>query len=158
MDDHAVRDLLARALEWHDAHADFDAAVDGIPAQLRGTAPKGLPYSPWQLVEHIRRAQQDILEFSTSDDYHESRWPDDYWPESAVPPSDAAWEESVRRVSGDRARLQALARNPGVRLGDAVPNGSGQTYLRELVLAIDHTAYHVGQLVLVRRLLDNWPG
>ena len=158
MEDRIAGDLLARALDWHDAHADFDAAVANIPAGLRGTAPSGLPHSPWQLVEHIRRAQHDILAFATSDDYHETKWPDDYWPESAAPPSEAAWAESIRRVREDRGRLQALARDPDVRLGDAVPNGDGQSYLRELVLAIDHTSYHVGQLVLVRRLLDNWPG
>jgi uncharacterized damage-inducible protein DinB len=157
MDDRALGEQLAKALDWHDAHTDFDAAIANIPPEKRGTAPKGIPWSPWQLLEHIRRAQHGILEFSVSNDYHETKWPDDYWPESADPPSAKAWDESVRQVQQDRVQLQAMARDRTIELGDPVPNGDGQTYLRELVLAVDHTAYHVGQLIAVRRLLGIWP-
>lgn len=156
MDDHRLREQLAKALDWHDAHTDFDEVVEGVPSDERGMVPEGVPYSAWQLVEHIRRAQKDILDFCVSDDYHETNWPDDYWPESSAPPNDRAWEESVRQVQQDRGQLQALARNREINLGDKVPNGTGQTYLRELILVTDHTAYHVGQLVLVRRLLGSW--
>lgn len=157
MDDRPLGEQLAKALDWHDAHTDFDGAVANIPSDKRGLAPKGVPYSPWQLLEHIRRAQRGILDFCVSEDYHEAKWPDDYWPKSSAPPSDKAWHESVRQVQQDRARLQAMARNRKLELGDKVPNGDGQTYLRELVLATDHTAFHVGQLVVVRRLLEIWP-
>lgn len=157
MEDHALGEQLAKALNWHDAHTDFDAAVANIPPDRRGVAPQGMPYSPWQLVEHIRRAQRGILDFCISEDYREAKWPDEYWPETAAPPSDRAWDDSVTQMQQDRARFQAMARDGKLKLGAAVPNGDGQTYLRELVLAVDHTAFHVGQLVVVRRLLGIWP-
>ena len=103
-----LRDLLARLLAWEDAHVTFDAAVAGIAVAHRGATPKGLPHSPWQLVEHLRRAQHDIFEFCVNPDYEEQRWPDDYWPPSPAPPSDAAWDESIDAVRRDRAALQQL--------------------------------------------------
>jgi hypothetical protein len=151
-----LRDLLARLLAWEDAHVSFEAAVGGIPVAHRGATPKGLPHSPWQLVEHLRRAQHDILDFCVNPSYEEHRWPDDYWPPTPAPPSDAAWDESVEAVRRDRATLQQLAADPRVDLAAKIPHGSGQTYARELVLAADHAAYHVGQLVLVRRALGDW--
>jgi uncharacterized damage-inducible protein DinB len=152
-----LRDLLGRLLSWEDAHATFEAAVAGIPADLRGRQPAGVPYSPWQLVEHLRIAQHDILDFCRNADYEELNWPADYWPFSAAPPSAAAWDESIARFRADRLALQQLAADEGVDLDARIPHGSGQTYLRELLLAADHAAYHVGQLVLVRRLLGAWP-
>ena len=157
-DDRTLRDLLARLLDWEDAHAGFDHAVEGIPPDARGTAPAGLPYSPWQLLEHLRRAQRDILEFCVDAQYQERRWPDDYWPgAAAAPPDAAAWDGSVRQFREDRAALQRLAGDPSMDLTAAIPHGQGQTYLRELVLAADHCAYHVGELIVVRRLLGIWP-
>lgn len=153
-----VRTHVARVLDWKDAHATFDDAVDGIPPDARGRRPEGLPYSPWELVEHIRRAQRDILDFCAADAYGEMRWPDDYWPASPAPPSDDAWETSVAAVRADRAALRALAADPARDLLAPVPHGDGQTLLRELLLAADHAAYHVGQLVAVRRLLGAWEG
>ena len=153
----AVRQLLARLLDWEDAHTGFDAAVASLPAQLRGTAPDGLPYSAWQLLEHLRLAQRDILDFCINSDYKEMRWPDDYWPSSPVPPSSASWDDSISRFKEDRAALQRLALDPAFDLTARIPHGQGQTYARELVLAADHTAYHVGQLVALRRLLGCWP-
>jgi uncharacterized damage-inducible protein DinB len=155
-DDSAVREHVSRLLDWEDAHVSFDKAVEGIPESLHSQRPSNLPYSLWQLVEHLRRAQHDILEFCRNPDYRELRFPDDYWPASATPPSSAAWHESIRQVREDREALQRLAVDPKVDLTARVPHGSGQTYLRELLLVADHTAYHVGELVMVRRLLGIW--
>jgi hypothetical protein len=155
--DEAVREHLARLLSWDEAHASFDKAVAGLAASLRGRAPAGLPYSPWQLVEHLRITQHDILDFCRNPAYQELDWPDDYWPAAAAPPSSAAWDESLRRFGEDRAELQALARDPAIDLTARIPHGTGQTCLRELLLAADHAAYHVGELVVVRRLLGAWP-
>jgi hypothetical protein len=153
----ALRQLLARLLEWEDAHTGFDAAVANLPPPLRGTAPAGLPYSPWQLLEHLRLAQHDILDFCVNPGYRQLQWPDDYWPPSPVPPSTAAWDDSVKQFRQDRAALQRLVGDPAVDLSARIPHGGGQTYGREVVLAADHAAYHVGQLVVVRRLLGCWP-
>lgn len=156
--DNSIRDHLARLLEWEEAHASLDTAVAGLAENARGRTPPGLPYSPWQLIEHLRITQHDILEFCRNPEYEELSWPDDYWPDAAAPPSAAAWDESIRQFGRDRAALQALARDPATDLSARIPRGTGQTYLRELLLAADHAAYHVGELVVVRRLLGVWPG
>lgn len=152
-----LRSLLARALDWRDAHVDFDAAVEGIPPALRGVRPEGLPHSAWELVEHMRRTQGDILDFCVNPAYAERRWPDEYWPEDQEPGTDSEWAESVAGFRADRESLKQLAQRPGIDLFASVPQGEGQTYLRELLLVVDHTSYHVGQLVLVRRALGIWP-
>jgi hypothetical protein len=154
--DAAVRELLSKMLGWEDAHVGFDSAVEGIAPDLRGKQPADLPYSPWQLVEHLRRAQHDILDFCINPKYQELSWPDDYWPKSPEPPSAAAWDESLKAFRRDRQALQELAADSAIDLTARIPHGDGQTYLREIVLAADHTAYHVGQLVAVRRLLGIW--
>jgi uncharacterized damage-inducible protein DinB len=151
-----IRELLARALAWQDAHVSFDKAIAGIPRELRGRQPADLPYSPWQLLEHLRITQRDILDFCRNPHYKELEWPAEYWPSSPEPPSDKAWDESVRGFVDDRKTLQQLASDTSVDLDGKIPHGSGQTYLRELVLVVDHSAYHVGQLVLLRRLLGIW--
>jgi uncharacterized damage-inducible protein DinB len=156
--DAAIRDHLARLLDWEEARVGFDAAVADVPARMRGTQPPGLPHSLWQLVEHIRITQHDILDFCRNKNYEEMTWPDDYWPASAAPPSDAAWKKSLSRVRADRKALQQLARRASIDLTQRIPHGSGQTWLRELLLAADHAAYHVGQIVLVRQLLGIWRG
>ena len=156
MSDQVVRDLLSKALAWQDAHATFDDAVKDIPADARGRVPEHLPYSAWQLLEHLRITQKDILDFCVDGNYQEMKWPDDYWPSSAAPSSDTAWDESIAAYKKDRTALQKLAADTGTDLEAKIPHGSGQTYMRELVLLIDHTAYHVGQLVLLRRLLGVW--
>lgn len=155
-DDQQLRRQLAQLLDWEDAHVGFDAAIAGIPEALQGVQPAGLPYSPWQLLEHIRLAQRDILEFCEDPAYRERRWPDDYWPPAPSPPDQKSWAASVAAVRRDRQALQALAVDPARDLLAPIPHGSGQTYLRELLLVADHTAYHVGQLVVVRRLLGSW--
>jgi uncharacterized damage-inducible protein DinB len=152
----ALRTQVARLQGWPDAHATFDAAVKGMPARARGTVPRGLAYSAWQLIEHIRLAQADILEFCLKKSYKEKAWPADYWPTNPKPPSPRAWTASIAAYRRDRRRLERLITNPRRALLDTVPAGTGQTYLREFLLVADHTAYHVGQIVALRRLLGCW--
>jgi hypothetical protein len=152
----AIRKGLASAFGWEAAHATFDAAVKGLPAKLRGRRAEGFPHSPWELVEHLRRAQHDLLDFCRNPNYQALSWPGDYWPSKPAPPSAAAWAQSIRAYRRDRAAFEAFVRSPARRLQDRIPHGSGQTYLREVLLAIDHGAYHVGQLVVVRRALGAW--
>src|SRR5687768_14031051 len=130
----AIRELLAKALAWEDAHVSFDKAVVGISAALRGRQPSGLPHSPWQLVEHLRITQHDILDFCLNASYQEMTWPDDYWPDSPAPPSDAAWDDSIARYALDRKALQNMAADMSLDLEATIPHGSGQSYLRELML------------------------
>jgi uncharacterized damage-inducible protein DinB len=154
----ALRDHLERVLDWEDAHVGFDKAVDGIPPGKRGARAAGFEHSPWQLLEHIRLAQEDILNFCVSAAYeHTMKWPDDYWPKDPAPPSRKAWAEAVASYTRSRGDLQRLARDVK-DLTKSVPTGKGnQTYLRAILLVADHTAYHVGQLVAVRRALGIWP-
>ena len=156
MSDKALRAQLGKILSWEDAHVGFEAAAGGLASRLHGVTPKGLPHSPWQILEHIRRTQADILEFCLNPAYKELDWPADYWPPSAAPPSPSAWEESVAAVVRDRHALETLAGDPAIDLFARIPHGSGQTYLRELLLVADHTAYHVGQLVAARQALGAW--
>jgi hypothetical protein len=153
----ALREQLARFLEWGEAHGGFDSAVSDLSPALQAKQPAGLPYSPWQLLEHLRIAQHDILDFCVNPKYQELSWPGDYWPTSAEPASAKAWNESVQQFKRDRSALQQLARDPAIDLEAPIPHGKGQTYLRELLLAADHTAYHLGELIVVRRLLGAWP-
>ncbi len=155
--DAPLRAQLEKFLDWKDAHAGFDAAVDGIAPAHRGAVPKGLPHSPWQILEHLRRAQHDILDFCRNPKYVELSFPADYWPASPAPPSAKAWDESVATFRRDRDELKKLA-DESPDLFAHVPHGTGQTYLRELLLVADHNAYHVGQLVLVRQALGDWKG
>lgn len=151
-----LRAQLRRLLDWEDAHLNFDSAVADLPPQLRGRQPPGLPYSPWQILEHLRLVQRDILDFCRDPGYQEPSGMEAYWPPGVAPDSPAEWEASVRAFRGDRAALQQLADDPRVDLYATVPQGTGQTYLRELLLVADHSAYHVGQLIAVRRLLGAW--
>jgi uncharacterized damage-inducible protein DinB len=152
--DDTVRQHLVRVLDWEDAHVGFDRAAEGVAAGVRGRRPEGLPYSPWELLEHLRIAQRDILDFCLDPDYTELEWPREYWPAPGRVPTDAEWEASVEAFRADRDSLKRLAAEAD--LFAAIPHGTGQTYLRELLLVADHTAYHVGQLVAVRRLLGVW--
>ena len=154
-----LRAHLVRALDWEEAHAGFDKAVDGIPVGRRGSHIAGFEHSPWQLLEHIRLAQKDILDFCLNAKYVQAlKWPDDYWPRNPVPPDEGAWEKSVADVTGDREKLKQLVRDPDVDLFATVPTGKGrQTYLRAILLVVDHNAYHVGQLIAVRQALGIWP-
>jgi uncharacterized damage-inducible protein DinB len=157
MREDALRDHLARLLDWEDGHVGFDKAVDGIPADKRGARAAGFEHSAWQLLEHMRLAQADILDFCVNANYrHDLKWPDDYWPGPA-PSSDAAWEESIRSFTRTREKVKKLAREVE-DLTANVPTGTGkQTHLRAILLVADHTAYHVGQLIALRRALGIWP-
>ena len=151
-----MRAHLIRLLDWQDAHVNFDAAVADLPAELRGCRPPGLAHSAWELLEHLRIAQHDILDFCRNPQYRELAWPGDYWPATPMPPSAEAWDASVAAFRHDRGELARLAGDPAIDLLAAIPHGSGPTYLRELLLVADHNAYHVGQLIVVRRLLGAW--
>lgn len=151
-----LRHFLAKILDWQESHASFDSAIADLPPELRGERPAGAPHSVWELVEHIRLAQRDILDFCHDENYQERSWPDDYWPSSPSPPSSSTWDESVAAYHADVDAFKALVTDPGFDLFAKVPWGSGQTNIREVVLTADHTAYHVGQIVLVRRLLGAW--
>jgi uncharacterized damage-inducible protein DinB len=154
--DQALRDHVAALLRWEDAHAGIEQIADGVPADQWGAAAPGLPYTLWQLLEHLRLAQCDILDFCRNPGYSQPRWPEDYWPkESEVPASDAV-AGSIVAFRQDREALTALALDRTVDLFARIPHGTGQTYLRELLLVADHTSYHLGQMVAVRRALGIW--
>jgi uncharacterized damage-inducible protein DinB len=149
-----MRALLARYQDYADAHLTLDAALDDLPPELRGVRPDGLPHSIWELVEHIRVAQRDILDFCVAAEYRHPAWPDAYWPESPAPPA-AAWDASLAALRADREALRRLALDESVDLHAVVRHGDQptQTYLRALLLAQDHAAYHIGQIVAVKQLL-----
>lgn len=152
-----LRLQLARVLDWEEAHVGFDKAIDGLPPGKRGTLAPGIAYSVWQLVEHMRLAQLDVLDFCLNANYvHAMKWPDDYWPQPA--PADAqAWDNSVAGFKADREQLKDLARDETIDLHAPVPKGKRhQTYLRAILLMADHNAYHLGQIVAVRRALGVW--
>ena len=153
-----IRDQLVRFLDWKEAHVGFDKAVEGIAPGKRGLRPEGFEHSPWELLEHLRIAQEDILDFCVNAKYvHNLKWPDDYWPKQPSPANDTAWTESVASFERTREALKRIARE-APDLTAPVPTGKPQqTYLRAILLAADHVSYHVGQLVLVRRGLGIWP-
>ena len=152
----ALREHVLYLLRGGGAHANFDAAVTGIPAALRGRRPKGAAHSPWEILEHMRIAQWDILEFSRNAKHVSPAWPEGCWPANPAPPRAAAWQESIEAFRRDLKAMQRLVANPRSRLLARIPHGDGQTLLREALLIADHNAYHLGQLILVRRLLGAW--
>lgn len=152
----ALRAQLVKMLNEAQAHAAFKQVFDGVPPALRGEVPKGVPHSLWQLLEHLRLAQWDILDFSRNPKYKELKFPDDYWPKSAQPPSEAAWDKSIKEFEKDLGEMSKLIEDSKPDLYAKIPHGDGQTILREALVLADHNAYHVGQAVLVRRLLGNW--
>jgi uncharacterized damage-inducible protein DinB len=155
-DDEAFRAQLVKLLDFQDAHVGFDRAVKGIPARMRGDVPAGWEYSLWQLLEHLRIAQADILEFCQTAKYKGKKWPDDYWPKSTAPRGAAAWTKAIAAYRRDRKTLQRLAANTKIDLLATIPHGTGQTYLREILLVADHASYHIGQIVALRRQLGIW--
>ena len=153
-----LRKQLTALLNDGQAHATFDAAVKDLPADLRATVPPNLPYSAWQLLEHLRIAQRDILNFSAppTGGYHPIQWPADYWPKSPQPPNPQAWDQSIEAVHADRKSFIALIEDPKSDLFKPFRWGDGQNLLREALLIADHTAYHLGELIVLRRLLGAW--
>jgi hypothetical protein len=152
----SLRAHLAKLLAWEDAHPGLEAILKGVPPKLRGVRPQGLPYSLWELLEHLRLAQSDILDFCVSPAYQDRAWPQDYWPATPAPPDGKAWAASVAAVKADRKAFLDLLRDPHLDLFATIPHGQGQTYLREFLLVADHNAFHLGQMLVVRRLLGAW--
>lgn len=151
-----LREHLTALLSGGQAHATFEDAIKDLPVKLRGAKPDNFPHSPWMLLEHIRIAQHDILEFSRSEKHESPKWPEGYWPKSPEPPSADAWTKTVNQFKADLKSMQDLIRNPDTDLFAKIPWGNGQTILREALLVADHNAYHIAQLVDVRRLLGAW--
>ncbi|GEP96154.1 DinB family protein [Chitinophaga cymbidii] len=147
---------LKELLNGGHAHATFEQAVEKLPAKLQSQVPEGMPYSIWQLVEHIRITQFDILEFSRDPDYESPKWPEGYWPDERAPKNAAAWEESIRQIANDRKAFIELLEAPRADLFTLFPHGSGQNLLREAMLIADHTSYHTGEIIVLRRLMGAW--
>ena len=153
--DQSLRDHLLYLLKGEGAHAKFEEVVDDFPANLRGEKIPNFPHTAWMLLEHLRIAQWDILGFSRNAKHKSPEWPSGYWPKEA-PPNANAWNKSVRDFQNDTQQMQALVANPKSDLYTPFPWGDGQTLLREALLVADHNAYHLGQLVTLRRLLGAW--
>jgi uncharacterized damage-inducible protein DinB len=156
MNDRALCDHVAALLRWEDAHAGVDRIAEGVPQDRWNAGAPGLPYSLWQLLEHIRLGQHDILDFCRNPGYRELRWPEDYWPPGGQAPTADEVSATLAALREDRDALIAMALDPKIDLFARIPHGTGQTYLRELLLVADHTSYHLGQMVVVRRALGIW--
>jgi hypothetical protein len=154
----ALRKHVIELLKGKSAHAGFDSAVAGFPVKRAGEKPAGAPHSAWQLLEHMRIAQWDILEFSRNPKHVSPKWPEGYWPDSESPPNAEAWRKSVDAFQADLKAMQALVSSSSSDLLAPFPHGDGQTLLREALLVADHNSYHLGQLVILRRLLGEWKG
>jgi hypothetical protein len=154
--DKALRQHVVKLLKGRDAHADFEAAIKDFPVELRGKTPKGAEHSAWELLEHLRIAQWDILDFSRNPEYKAREWPREYWPETQAPPNASAWTKSVKAFQKDLQTMCDLVVDEKTDLFAKIPHGDGQTILREALVAADHNAYHLGEMVLLRRLLGEW--
>jgi hypothetical protein len=167
-DDSILRQHLVNLLRGRGAHVDFEKAIAGLPVALRGARHPQMtffqgglqvqpaPFTLWGLLEHMRIAQWDILEFSRDAKHVSPKWPDEYWPKTDGPANEAAWEASVKSWQRDLRQMEALVQNPKTKLFERIPHGTGQTILRETLLVADHNAYHLGQFVMLRRLLGAW--
>lgn len=153
----ALRELLVRLLDWEDAHLNSRNILSEWPSELRGVKPDGCPHTAWQLLEHLRICQRDILEFSRDPSHISPDFPSGYWPPDEAPPADAAWTASIAQLQDDLEQMKQLVIDPDMDLFAAIPHGQGQTILREAVLVADHNSYHLGQLLLLRRILGDWP-
>jgi hypothetical protein len=151
-----LREHLANLLSGRGAHVDWKASFGGIPPKLRGVRARGVPYSLWELLEHMRIAQWDILEFSRDPKHVSPAWPAGCWPATQAPPSAKAWDRSLKRFARDLEAMKKLVASSKTDLFAKIPHGTGQTILREALLVADHNAYHLGQVLTVRRLLGNW--
>ncbi len=156
--DKALREHLLYLLRGGGAHLGFEKAISELPAELRGAKPAGLPFTVWRLLEHMRIAQWDILEFSRNPKYVSPEWTAGYWPQGDAPPDQAAWDRSIKAFRDDLKAVEKLVADPKTDLCAHIPHGTGQTILREALLVADHNAYHLGQIVMLRRLLGAWGG
>ena len=155
--DKALREQLRKVLSWGEAHTDWKTVIDGVSKSKRGIRPPGSPHSAWELLEHLRIGQWDILSFCLDPKHASPEWPKGYWPKTTEPPSDAVWVQSVEAFKKDNEAMGNLVMDPKQDLFAPIPHGSGQTILRQVLLLADHNSYHLGQFVLVRRLLGDWP-
>jgi hypothetical protein len=151
-----LRAELDTLLSGRGAHADFDAAIEGFPPNLRGVKPEGAPHTAWELLEHLRIAQLDMLEFSRDPKHVSPDWPEGYWPKSSAPANEAEWSHSVKAFNRDLKAMRDLLADPKSDLFTPFTHGEGQSLLREAMQLADHNAYHVGELVFLRRLLGAW--
>ena len=152
------KSIIASSLDWEQAHRPLESAVAELPPGLRATKPSGLPHSVWDILEHIRIAQNDLLDFVSNPNYHHAlSWPADYWPAATDKVSDEQWEKSLASFKHDREKLKAFTTDAGRDLTATIPTGTGQTYLRTILVEVDHAAYHTGEIVAVRRLIGAWP-
>jgi hypothetical protein len=149
-----LRKRLIYALQGKGAHLDLEKVLQNFPSEFRGKTILHLPYTAWQLLEHMRIAQWDILEFSRDANHISPKWPEGYWPQEKTPPNDTAWDTAVSQFFHDLNALQDLVSNPSTDLHKKIPHGSGQNILREAILVLDHNAYHLGQLVLIRKIFE----
>lgn len=154
MDQAALRSHLVNLLTKAEAHVDLRTSLENFPRGLRGNKPQGAPHTAWQLLEHMRIAQWDILQFCLHAKHKSPKWPDDYWPQTEAPADDKAWDKSVRSFLSDLNAVCEMVKDPKLDLLAKIPHGDGQTYFREALLVADHNAYHLGQLVLMRRMLE----
>lgn len=150
----SLRTHIINLLTKAEAHVDARSELKDFPAKLRGCKPEGAPHTPWQLLEHLRIAQWDILQFSIDAKHESPKWPEGYWPDTDAPSSDKAWDKSVRQFFDDLDAMCELVKDPKRDLFARIPHGDGQTLLREALLLADHNAYHLGQIVMIRRTLE----
>lgn len=152
------RSIIASSLNWEQAHSSLETVLRGLPQELRGRRPSGFAHSAWELLEHIRITQRDLLDFLQNPDYEEKlEWPKDYWPTSMAPTGDKQWNGSVAGWKKDRIALERFTNESKIDLTTKIPKGTGQTYLRTVLVALDHASYHLAQIVVVRQLLGAWP-
>lgn len=157
MSDQSLRDHVLYLLNGGGAHLDFEHAVQGLAPELRGATISNVPHSAWQQVEHMRICQWDILEFSVNPNHVSPEFPEGYWPSTPTPPHETAWDDAVDAFRSDLEAMCRLVRDPRTDLFAEIPHGDGQTILREALLIADHNAYHLGQLIVLRKALGAWP-
>ncbi len=151
----SLRTLLVDAMRGHHAHIDFASAIENFPVEARGVKPAGAPHSAWQLLEHMRIAQHDILEFSRNPQHKSPKWPEGYWPNTEAPPDAKAWDTTVKAFQQDAREMEKLVHDPQHDLYKPIPHGDGQTLLREVLLVANHNSYHLGQLVFLKKMLTS---
>jgi len=155
-DQSRVRELLLEQLTGRNAHVNFETAVEGLSLENTGNKPDGFSHTIWELVEHIRIAQHDIVSFSKDPHYQSPEWPDGYWPESNKPANEEQWKESLQAIKKDQREMESLVKDKNNDLLKPLAHGDGQTLFREAMLIVDHNAYHIGQIVQMRKAMGNW--